>query len=141
VFETSDRELATYLADDLGVALQLANILRDLVDDLRAGRCYLPASDLDRFGCRIADCTIAGDAELLIAFEAERAIGWLTHGLELVPLLDRASARCVLAMTAAYRRLLERIAAHPAAALHSRVSLAPWEKRALVAVSLIRKPA
>src|SRR5581483_6916762 len=51
VFETPDRERAERLADDLGVALQLGNILRDLDDDLRRGRVYLPSADLERFGC------------------------------------------------------------------------------------------
>jgi 15-cis-phytoene synthase len=141
LFEPRDPVSAAALADDLGVALQLANILRDVVDDLHRGRVYLPAADLERFGCRVEGGRIAGDAELLIAFEAERALGWLRRGLELVPLLDRSSARCVLAMTAAYERLVERIAAHPELALRARVSLGSWEKRALVARSLVRRAA
>jgi len=141
VFETSDRDRAEPLADDLGVALQLANILRDLADDLRGGRVYLPASDLERFGCRVEGETIVGEPELLIAFEAERALGRLRRGLALVPLLDGRSARCVLAMTAAYGRLLDRIAADPAQVLRGRVSLPAWEKHALVARSLVRRAA
>jgi phytoene synthase len=136
VFDARDRSRAEPLADDLGVALQLVNILRDLSDDLRAGRLYLPQADLDRFGCRVHGGTIEGDAELLVAFAAERAHGWLDHGLELVPLLDRRSAGCVLAMTAAYRRLADRIAENPARALQSRVSLTSWEKRRVLARSL-----
>jgi phytoene synthase len=140
VFGTSDRVGAEPLADDLGVALQLGNILRDVVADLRAGRSYLPAEDLERFGCAIEDGRITGDAELLIAFEAERALVWLRRGLGLVPLLDRTSARCVLAMTAAYARLVERIAAQPAIALRSRVTLPAWQKHLVVARSLVRSP-
>ena len=60
------------------------------------------------------DGRIEGPAELLVAFEAQRALGRLEHGLTLVPLLDRRSAACVLAMAGAYRRLLERIALAPA---------------------------
>jgi len=141
VFETSDRARAEPLADDLGVALQLGNILRDVVGDLRDGRSYVPAEDLARFGCSIVDGRLTGDAELLLAFEAERAIAWLHRGLELVPLLDRQSARCVLAMTAAYESLVERIAAHPDLALRSQVSLPPWRKRFVVARSLVRSAA
>jgi 15-cis-phytoene synthase len=141
VFGASDRGRAEPLADDLGVALQLGNILRDVVSDLRAGRCYLPADDLARFDCTVADGRLTGDAELLLAFEAERALAWLHRGLELVPLLDRPSARCVLAMTAAYQSLVERIAARPELALRSHVSLPPWQKRLVVARSLIRSPA
>jgi len=138
VFETPDRAAAEPLADDLGVALQLANILRDLTEDLRDGRAYLPQADLERFGCRIAGARIEGESELLLAFEAERALGWLRRGLALVPLLDRRSALAVLAMTAAYERLLLRIAAEPARALRARVSLPAWEKRAVVVRSLVK---
>jgi phytoene synthase len=138
VFETPDRARAEPLADDLGVALQLANILRDLAQDLRDGRQYLPAADLERFGCRVANGRLEGDAELLLAFEAERGLGWLHRGLALVPLLDAASARCVVAMTAAYERLLERVAWEPERALESRVALPRWEKRLRVAGGLVR---
>jgi phytoene synthase len=138
VFVTPDRRRAEPLADDLGVALQLANILRDIADDLRDGRVYLPQEDLDRFGCRVVGTRIEGDADLLLAFEAERALAWLRHGLALVPLLDRRSALAVLAMTATSERLLVRIAAEPERALRARVSLPTWEKRAVVVRSLVR---
>jgi 15-cis-phytoene synthase len=141
VFETSDRGRAEPLADDLGVALQLANILRDLADDLRDGRVYLPQVDFDRFGCRVVGTRIEGEPELLLAFEAERALSWLRHGLALVPLLDRRSALAVLAMTGAYQRLLERIAAQPERALRARAALPRWEKRAAVVRSLVRRRA
>ncbi|HEY7398147.1 MAG TPA: squalene/phytoene synthase family protein [Gaiellaceae bacterium] len=138
VFEPADQARAEPLADDLGVALQLGNILRDLADDLRHGRLYLPADDLDRFGCRVAAGRIDGAAELVVAFEAERALGRLARGMQLVALLDRGSARCVTAMTVAYRQLIERIADDPAVVLRRRVSLPPWRKRVLVATTLIR---
>ncbi len=137
VFDASDRPAASPLADDLGVALQLGNILRDLGDDLRNGRAYLPSEDLARFGCTLGDGVIEGPAELLVAFEAERALGWLARGLELVPLLDRRSATCVLAMTGSYRRLIERIADDPSLALRSRVSLPAWQKQLVLARSLV----
>jgi phytoene synthase len=137
VFETDDRDAAEPLADDLGVALQLGNILRDLGDDLRLGRSYLPLEDFARFDCAIHGSTIVGDAELLVAFEAERALAWLEHGLTLVPLLDRRSATCVLAMTTTYRRVVEQIAANPSLALGSRVSLPSWQKRLLIARALV----
>ena len=137
IFDASDRRAASPLADDLGVALQLGNILRDLGDDLRNGRAYLPAEDLARFGCTLGDGAIEGPAELLVAFEAERALGWLGRGLALVPLLDRRSATCVLAMTGSYRRLIERIADDPALALRSRVALPAWEKQLVLARSLV----
>jgi phytoene synthase len=129
VFLTDERQRAERLADDLGVALQLGNILRDLGEDLRQGRAYLPATDLERFGCRIAGDRLAGDAELLVAFEAQRGLGWLERGLQLVPLVDRRSGCSVMGMAGPYRRLLERIATNPGLALRGRVSLPRWEKR------------
>jgi phytoene synthase len=136
VFDTTDRARAERLADDLGVALQLTNILRDLSDDLAIGRAYLPELDRERFGCSVEDGRLTGPAELLVAFEAERALGWLEHGLTLVPLLDRRSAACVLAMAGSYRMLLERIAAHPELVLAGRPSLRRWEKGWVLARSL-----
>jgi len=136
VFETSDRTRAEQLAEDLGVALQLTNILRDLSEDLRNGRRYLPAEDLYRFGCSVTDGRIDGPAELLVAFEAQRALNRLALGLTLVPLLDRRSAACVLAMAGAYRRLLERIALHPELVLQGRPRLRRWEKGLVLAQSL-----
>ena len=138
VFETSDRAAAEPLADDLGVALQLANILRDLAHDLRDGREYLPAADLERFGCRVVDGRLEGEAERLLAFEAERGLTWLHRGLGLLPLLDATSARCVVALTAAYVRLLERVAREPERALTARVALPRWEKRARIVRGLVR---
>jgi len=141
VFETTDRPAAERLADELGVALQLTNILRDVSEDVSIGRVYLPREDLYRFGCHIGNGRIEGPAELLIAFEAQRALGRLELGLALVPLLDRRSAACVLAMAGSYRRLLQRIAAHPKLVLGGRPSLRRWEKGWVLAQSLARSAA
>jgi 15-cis-phytoene synthase len=141
VFDASDRPRATRLADDLGVALQLGNILRDLRDDLRSGRVYLPEEDLARFDCEVVDGRLEGEPELVVAFEAERALGWLERGLELVPLLDGRSARAVVAMTSAYRRLIERLAVEPELALGPRVSLPAWEKRWVLLRTVVGAPA
>ena len=141
VFETADRAAAERPADDLGIALQLTNILRDLAEDLRDGRVYLPTEDFYRFGCHVSDGQIEGPAELLIAFEAQRALGRLERGLELIPLLDRRSAACVLAMAGTYRRLLIRIAVHPELVPRRRPSLRRWEKGWVLAQSLARSAA
>jgi 15-cis-phytoene synthase len=138
VFAARDREEGEPLAEELGVALQLTNILRDLGEDLRIGRRYLPAEDLERFGCSVTNGSIDGPAELLVAFEAQRALGRLEHGLTLVRLLDRRSAACVLAMAGAYRRLLRRIAMHPEVVLSGRPRLRRWEKGMVLAQSLAR---
>ena len=141
VFETSDRTRAERLAEELGVALQLTNILRDLGEDLRMGRSYLPSEDFERFGCRVTGGRIEGPAELLVAFEAQRSLNRLERGLTLVPLLDRRSAAAVLAMAGAYRRLLDRIATHPELVLQGRPRLRRWEKGFVLAQSLARSAA
>ena len=105
------RRDASALADDLGVAMQLTNILRDVREDRDRGRVYLPAEDLRRFGCEDPFDAPADRAAELIRFEADRAAEWFDHGLQLVELLDRRSASCVLAMTGIYRGILDRIAA------------------------------
>ena len=102
------------------------------------GRVYLPAEDLERFGCTLRPGQagrLAGDRGLdeLMRFEAERARGWYAAGLRLLPMLDRRSAACTGAMAGIYRRLLEHIAAAPGAALAQRMSL-PGQEKAMVAV-------
>jgi phytoene synthase len=119
---------AAALADDLGVAMQLTNILRDVREDHERGRVYLPAEDLRRFGCDDLPAASDGQAAELIRFEAARAAEWFDRGLGLVELLDQRSASCVLAMTGIYRCILERIAREPSEVLQRRISLPAWEK-------------
>ena len=129
IFGAQDMARAQPLADDLGVAMQLTNILRDVREDRGRGRTYLPAGDLRRFGVGEDLLTAPADAEAaLVRFEARRTRAWFDRGLELVPLLDPRSASCVAAMTGIYRRILDRIERDPSHALVTRVSLAPWEK-------------
>jgi 15-cis-phytoene synthase len=124
---------AGQLADDLGVAMQLTNILRDIREDQERGRVYLPAADLARFGCAGVE-TLSPE---LIQFEARRAQQWFDHGIRLVELLEPRSASCVLAMTGIYRAILERIVASPEEVLRRRISLQPWEKTWVAARSLL----
>lgn len=124
------------LADDLGVAMQLTNILRDVREDRERGRMYLPAEDLGRFGVSTLDELTPEQAKQLIRFEADRAAAWFDRGLALVEHLDRRSASCVLAMTGIYRCILERITLEPAAVFERRVSLPAWEKAWVAARSL-----
>ncbi|HEY4996923.1 MAG TPA: squalene/phytoene synthase family protein [Solirubrobacteraceae bacterium] len=151
---------AEVLADDLGVALQITNILRDIREDAENGRVYLPAEDLRRFGllddadgeaqadtaARIAALAqAAASPELrgahaedleqmaaLVRFEAARGREWFARGMTLGPLLDRRSAACLMAMAGIYRRLLDRIERDPLGAFASRMSL-PAREKALVA--------
>ncbi|MGD0245923.1 MAG: squalene/phytoene synthase family protein [Streptosporangiaceae bacterium] len=131
----ADPEKASEIADSLGVALQLTNILRDIREDHRGGRVYLPAEDLAKFDVDLASPG-ASQFSKLVEFEAERARDWYATGWQLLPMLDRRSAACTGAMAGIYRGLLERIAAQPAAVLSSRVSLSTGEK-AMVAVKAL----
>jgi phytoene synthase len=138
-----DRAQIEALADDLGVALQLTNILRDVREDALNGRVYLPTEDLRSFA---VDCVSGTDMAqsaqalaaaaarqddalvALVRFEAARAQQWFDRGMRLVPLLDRRSAACVAAMAGIYHRLLGRIEADPPRALRERISLSGGEK-------------
>jgi 15-cis-phytoene synthase len=143
-----DRAQAEALADDLGVALQLTNILRDVREDAELGRVYVPAEDLRRFGVIAPDgrgdaaemCAALADDDAalsaLVHFEAQRAQQWFDRGLPLVALLDRRSAACVRAMSGIYHRLLARIEADPEAALRRRASLSTGEKARVALLSL-----
>ncbi len=138
VFGSRDLAAAEPLADALGVALQLTNILRDIREDLSNGRVYLPAEDLERFGAVLDPDRagpLAGDRALedVMRFEARRAFGWYASGMRLLPLLDRRAAASAGAMAGIYLRLLEQIAAAPSAALRERQSL-PATSKAAVAV-------
>jgi phytoene synthase len=128
IFGSSDMAAADPLADDLGVAMQLTNILRDVREDLDRGRVYLPAEDLRRFGCEDLESAAPDRFAELMTFEAGRAREWFERGLALVDLIDARSASCVCAMTGIYRRILERIDESPETVRDHRLSLAAWEK-------------
>ena len=134
-----------------GVALQLTNILRDIREDYRNGRVYLPAEDLERFGCTLDSAGAGvppasrGDAAARPGWSSSsssRRTGRATgtrSGMRLMPMLDGRSAACTGAMAGIYRKLLERIAAEPAGVLHGRLSLSRREK-AMVAVRSLARP-
>jgi 15-cis-phytoene synthase len=126
---------AADLADSLGVALQLTNILRDIREDHANGRVYLPAEDLAKFSVCLGADDPPGFTRL-IEFEVERARDWYATGLRLLSMLDRRSAACTGAMAGIYQRLLDRIAADPAAVLRGRVSLSTGEKAAVAVKAL-----
>jgi 15-cis-phytoene synthase len=137
IFGASDMDRALPLADDLGVAMQITNVLRDVREDYARGRVYLPAEDLRRFGCteNLEECPPEASAAL-VRFEAARGREWFARGLELLPLLDARSRACVRAMTGIYRRILGQIDRDPQQIMRRRVSLPPWEKVWVAARSL-----
>jgi phytoene synthase len=136
---TADPAGAESLADSLGVALQITNILRDIVEDLETmGRVYLPAEDRERFGVPPDLHGAEEDLTALIRFEAQRARGWYAEGLQLLPMLDWRSRACTAAMAGIYRRILDRIDADPASVLRGRISLTGGQKARVAARALAR---
>ena len=145
IYGPTHPERQNKLADDLGVALQLTNILRDVREDFLNNRIYLPKEDLDKFGIEFAPFgspepfpSEAMQARFanLVEFEANRAREWYGSGLRLLATIDRRSAACTGAMAGIYRRLLERIARNPHAVLDGRMSL-PGSEKALVAAQAL----
>ncbi len=128
IFGSADRGRADPLADDLGVAMQLTNILRDVREDLDRGRVYLPREDLERLGCADLLAAPPGAFIALMDYEVGRAREWFDRGLQLLDLIDGRSGACVGAMTGIYRRILDRIERDPETVLRRRVSLPSWEK-------------
>jgi phytoene synthase len=145
VYGASEPEKQAKMADDLGVALQLTNILRDVREDYRNSRVYLPAEDLTKFGLEVAPfgepdpfpaTAMQARFASLVEFEAARAREWYASGLRLLATIDRRSAACTGAMAGIYRRLLERIARRPGAVLEGRMSLPAGEKVLVAAQAL-----
>jgi phytoene synthase len=142
---TAERRRAETLADALGVALQLTNILRDVREDFGNGRVYLPKRDLDTFDCTLvmtADGSLdprGGALADLIRFEAARAWGWYDTGLQLLPALDRRSAACCAAMAGIYFELLKRIAADPSVVMRTRMSLPARDKLRVAGRAVLRR--
>ena len=145
IYGPTQPERQSKLADDLGVALQLTNILRDVREDFLNNRVYLPEEDLERFGIQFQPyrspepfATEAMRARFanLVEFEANRAREWYSSGLRLLATIDRRSAACTGAMAGIYRRLLERIARNPSEVLAGRMSL-PGSEKALVAAQAL----
>jgi 15-cis-phytoene synthase len=137
VFGPAEDPDADRRADDLGVAMQLTNILRDVGEDLAAGRVYLPDEDLAAFGCDLSRAPAPHALAGLIRFEAARAHGWFTVGRRLLPLLDRPSAACVATIAGTYEQLLRRIERRPEAVVRERVRVPTWSKAWVVTRALV----
>ncbi len=118
-------------ARDLGIAFQLTNIVRDVGEDARRGRIYLPQDELARFGVAPSSL-VRRDAlpqfRALMAFQVERAKAWYERALAQLPEEDRKAQRAGLAMAAIYRALLDEIARDGYRVLEGRIALTPLRK-------------
>ncbi len=122
-------------AHKLGLAMQLTNIIRDVGDDARRGRIYLPVDELKHFDVKAAEILQRespwGYSErftALMKFQAERAHRCYDEALALLPAQDRRAQRSGLAMAAIYRTLLREIEADGFQVLHQRTALTPLRK-------------
>lgn len=153
------------MADALGMAMQIVNIVRDLREDAEHGRVYIPARDLVRYHLHddraldaaqlaaLAREATAADAQVVAGFGGEdvgqlfalmrfqllRARNWFHRGLLLLEYLDRRSAACVLAMAGIYLRVLRRVEDRPDRALAQRASLRSREKAWVAVRALLGK--
>jgi phytoene synthase len=130
IFGYTDRHTLKY-AHDLGLAFQLTNIVRDVGEDARRGRIYLPLEDLDRFGVAADDILAARHSEAfrrLMEFQIERAERYYGQALAQLPAQDRRAQRPGLAMAAIYRTLLHEIRRDGCRVLDRRVALTPVRK-------------
>lgn len=130
IFGYEDARTRDY-ARKLGVAFQLTNIIRDVGEDARRGRIYLPQDDLVRFGVAPSDVLRAQTSPAFVSLmrhEAGRAQAWYDDALATLPQRDRHAQRAGLAMAAIYRTLLDEIARDGYRVLDRRVALTPLRK-------------
>ena len=121
----------TEYAHRLGLAMQLTNIIRDVGDDARRGRIYLPMSELKQFDVKAQEILNRGYSErftALMKFQAERAHRTYDEAFSLLPAADHAAQKPGLMMANIYRTLLREIEAGGFQVLHQRTSLTPLRK-------------
>ena len=140
IFGATTPETLQY-AEKLGLAFQLTNIIRDVGEDARKGRIYLPINELQQFNVTAADLLNARHSEnfeKLMAFQADRAQGIYDEAFALLPKQDRRAQRPGLMMSAIYRTLLCEVQADGFHVLNQRISLTPIRKLWLAWKTYIR---
>ena len=140
IFGVTDPQTLQY-AEKLGLAFQLTNIIRDVGEDARKGRIYLPISDLQQFGVTAADILQARHSEKferLMQFQAQRAQQYYDQAFALLPKADRRAQRPGLIMAAIYRALLVEVERDGFHVLTQRISLTPLRKLWLAWTTYVR---
>ncbi|MEO6423311.1 MAG: presqualene diphosphate synthase HpnD [Candidatus Nitrotoga sp.] len=130
IFGYTDPNTLKY-AHDLGLAFQLTNIIRDVGEDARRGRIYLPLGELALFGVHTSDILDNKESEgfqKLMQFQIDRAQRYYQRALEQLPVADRKAQRTGLIMAAIYRATLNEIVDSGCHVLKERVSLTPLRK-------------
>ncbi|MDP3084935.1 MAG: presqualene diphosphate synthase HpnD [Rubrivivax sp.] len=144
IFGRSQAQTTLY-AHKLGLAMQLTNIIRDVGDDARRGRIYLPMSELQRFDVKASEILrreapwgYSERFEALMRFQAERAHAVYDEAMALLPAADRGPQKPGLMMANIYRTLLREIEAQGFQVLHQRTSLTPLRKLWIAARTHVR---
>ena len=130
IFGYEDPRTLKY-AENLGMAFQLTNIIRDVGEDARRDRLYLPLDEIGRFGVPVADIMQARESDgfrQLMEFQIERALGYYRDAHAALPAADRKAQRPGLVMAAIYQTLLAEIRADGILVLTRRTSLTPLRK-------------
>ncbi len=135
IFGQQDRRTQKY-AHDLGMAFQLTNIIRDIGEDARRGRIYIPMDELKQFNVPAADILngrYSDNFSALMRFQYDRAQQYYAQALAELPPVDRKNQRPGLIMAAIYRTLLDEIRDEHFQVLHQRIALTPVRKLWLAA--------
>jgi 15-cis-phytoene synthase len=130
IFGYGDKATLSYAAD-LGLAFQLTNIVRDVGEDARRDRIYLPLDELKRFGVTEEDILQSRETagfRALMEFQIERALAYYRQAFDELPSADRRTQRAGIIMAAIYRTLLEEIRRDGSRVLTARTSLTPIRK-------------
>lgn len=140
IFGYTDRKTLKY-AHDLGIALQLTNIIRDVGEDARRGRIYLPQDEMAQFGVHtndILDIRETPAFQKLMQFQVTRAQNYYDQALSELPAADRQSQRTGLIMAAIYRATLNEVVHTGCHVLTERVSLTPLRKLWIALVTWLK---
>ncbi len=130
IFGYTNRATLKY-AHDLGIAFQLTNIIRDVGEDARRNRIYLPLDEMQQFGVSASDILNARETEgfhKLMAFQIERARRFYKQAFEHLPAADRKAQRAGLIMAEIYQAVLNEVERSGCHVLKERVSLTPTYK-------------
>jgi phytoene synthase len=136
VFGTKPDPQARTYAIELGIALQIVNIMRDVREDAERGRVYFPAADLAAHGLTADDvlaCRYDERFAAMMRTQGARAHDYFARGRRLLPLLDLRSRMCVNVLQGVYAEILKRIEARDYDVLNERVSLSGREKMTSIA--------
>jgi 15-cis-phytoene synthase len=133
---------AEQLAEEVGVAFQLTNIIRDVKEDASMGRIYIPGEDLDRFGLTAQQLVAGTDPDRirpLLEMQANRAREFYKSATKLLPLVDDDSEGALWTLVTIYHRLLDRIVERNYDVYNQRIRLSTAEKSGILFRGFLRR--